>query len=378
MHIETENGAELKTIFEILKDVTPEIDITFIKGDQRPDEPTKIISDDDNEPVQKKRGRKPKKLTEKKDSDDETDDDNSKHKKKASAKEESNEEEEEECDDEEKEDVKSNVNKPLTKTNGGMRILTFNDRQSLLVHVKLDSINFPKFYVDAEEHTIGMSLIEFYNFLKSIDKDGVLSMYINKSDKNKIVVDVDSNSSKTNYKLKLLDTNKRSVPLPPPQYDIVVTMDTGEFHKICNDLSQISNFMGITCTANKIEFSSQGDCAEVLKEYKNGQSVKILPVDNKEKDGDKKKKPELKIVKETYELKYLLMFRKCVNICKEVKIYLGGKKPMYITYTIASLGKMTIGLSPIIDNTNSNASDVEEDNDKYYNTDKLKMKKITA
>lgn len=372
MHIETENGGELKTIFETLKDVTPEIDITFIKGDQRPEETKKILSDDedDPEPVQKKRGRKPKKMTDKKDSDESEDDNKSKHKKKATPK-------DEEESDKEKEDTKSTEDKVTTKTEGGIRILTFNDRQSLLIHIKLLSTNFPKFYVEPDELTIGMNLVEFYNFLKSIDKDGVLSMYINKSDKNKIVVDVDSNNSKTNYKLKLLDTNKRSIPLPPPNYDIVVTMDTGEFHKICNDLSQISNFMGITCTANKIEFSSQGDCAEVLKEYKNGQSVKILPVESKDKDGEKKKKSELKIVKETYELKYLLMFRKCVNICKEVKIYLGGKKPMFITYTIASLGKMTIGLSPIIDNTNSNASDVEEDNDKYYNTDKLKMKKTT-
>jgi proliferating cell nuclear antigen len=198
-------------------------------------------------------------------------------------------------------------------------------------------------------------------------------MYINKTDKQRIVVDVESDKSKTNYKLKLQDTNKKNYKIPPPIFDMTVIMETAEFHKICNEMSQISEFMGITCSQNKIEFTSKGSCSELKKVYENGKGVKITV----SKSPDEKKN-EPKIVQEIYELKNLLMFRKCVNLCGDVRIFLKNIQPLFIKYTIAALGEMSIGLSPVSDNEISKNANYDEKYDEHYDEDNenIKMKKI--
>jgi|LakMenEpi02Apr12_1017379.scaffolds.fasta_scaffold00237_2 proliferating cell nuclear antigen len=444
--IKTNHGAELKTLFEVLKDILTDTNLTFIKGNEKSkeEEEEKVSDSESDEPTPaKKRGRKPKKGSDKdvknkkdKKNKDESDDDNSenddaskkkkskskkskdkseeddnsdedsekdvkkskdssKDKKSKKNKDDSSENEEENDDDndndadddddnnnnkEEKKTVKenndetvsNNVKSIIPKNNGGIKILTVNDQKTLLLYVRLYSEHFPKFYIEPDEYTIGIDLIQFYNFFKSIDKEGIVSMYINKSDKQRIVVDVESDKSKTNYKLKLQDTNKKNYKIPPPIFDMTVIMETAEFHKICNEMSQISEFMGITCSQNKIEFTSKGSCSELKKVYENGKGVKITV----SKSSDEKKN-EPKIVQEIYELKNLLMFRKCVNLCGDVRIFLKNIQPLFIKYTIAALGEMSIGLSPVSDNEISKNANYDEKYDEHYDEDNenIKMKK---
>lgn len=440
--IKTNHGAELKTLFEVLKDILTDTNLTFIKGNEKPkeeEEEEKVSDSESDEPTPvKKRGRKPKKISDKDvkskkdkknkddseddensdddskkkkskskkskdesddeedsknkskskknkdDSDDENSDDESekesKDKKSKKSKDESSEDEEENNDDEKKnvkenddETVSTSVKSNIPKNNGGIKILTVNDQKTLLLYVRLYSEHFPKFYIEPDEYTIGIDLIQFYNFFKSIDKEGIVSMYINKTDKQRIVVDVESDKSKTNYKLKLQDTNKKNYKIPPPIFDMTVIMETAEFHKICNEMSQISEFMGITCSQNKIEFTSKGSCSELKKVYENGKGVKITV----SKSPDEKKN-EPKIVQEIYELKNLLMFRKCVNLCGDVRIFLKNIQPLFIKYTIAALGEMSIGLSPVSDNEISKNANYDEKYDEHYDEDNenIKMKKV--
>jgi len=421
--IKTNHGAELKTLFEVLKDILTDTNLTFIKGNEKPKEEEdeeKVSDSESDEPTPvKKRGRKPKRVSDKdvkskkdkKNKDDSDDDDNSdddskkkkskskkskdesddensddesekesKDKKSKKSKDESSEDEEENNEDEKKtvkenddETVSTSVKSNIPKNNGGIKILTVNDQKTLLLYVRLYSEHFPKFYIEPDEYTIGIDLIQFYNFFKSIDKEGIVSMYINKTDKQRIVVDVESDKSKTNYKLKLQDTNKKNYKIPPPIFDMTVIMETAEFHKICNEMSQISEFMGITCSQNKIEFTSKGSCSELKKVYENGKGVKITV----SKSPDEKKN-EPKIVQEIYELKNLLMFRKCVNLCGDVRIFLKNIQPLFIKYTIAALGEMSIGLSPVSDNEISKNANYDEKYDEHYDEDNenIKMKKV--
>lgn len=418
--IKTEHGVELKTLFEILKDILPEVVLTFIKGNDAPKEDPKEVkadnsdSDSDSEEEQpKKRGRKPKnqqpkaqikddkknKKNKKKSNDSDSDSDNdsvnssdsdssnssddeddkkSKHKAKTSS--EDPESASDDDSDNESSKKKQNDNESKSKdedkkneTKGGIKILTLNDHKTLILYVRLFSDKFITFNVKADEHNIGVDLVQLHGFFKYIDKDGVLSMFINENDRQKIVIGVDSEKGgSTEYKLKLMDMNKKDYKIDAPQFDIMVTMETSEFHKVCREMNTVSLYMGITCSDNKVIFTAHGDSAELSKTYVNGKGVRI-----KASSGDdKKKKAEPRIVKEIYELKNLTIFGKCSALCQEVQILLKNKYPMFIKYTVASLGEMVIGLVPVNEDLLNKNTNYNEDDDKYYEDEnKIKMKK---
>ena len=52
------------------------------------------------------------------------------------------------------------------------------------------------------------------------------------------------------------------------------------------------------------------------------------------------------IVQGLFELKFLLIFTKCTNLCNQVTLFLKNDYPIILTYQIASLGEIKLVLSP--------------------------------
>jgi len=354
IEVKTENGIELKTLFEVLKDVLHETTIQFIKGDDKStnkenengeeSENTSEESSESEEDSKSKKGKKGKK---------------EKPKKKPIKK-------------EVKKDAKDVKDAKDTKdekkqSKGGMKVLTIDEQQTLILYVKLASENFLKFNCKYDRYDIGVDLGQLYGFLKTIDREGILTIHIDDDEPQKIIFDVENDGKSTQFKLKLMDSNQKDHPIAPPVFDIMVTMSTAEFHKVCRELSGVSTFMGVTCSNKRIEFKSEGDSSELIKTYDNGKDVKIQKY--------KKTDDTPCIVKEIYELKYLNMFSKCTNLCQDIQIFLANEYPMFIRYTVASLGEMTIGISPVDEKAYNKTLDYDEENDQYYdNEDKVKMK----
>ena len=46
------------------------------------------------------------------------------------------------------------------------------------------------------------------------------------------------------------------------------------------------------------------------------------------------------------ELKFLLIFTKCTNLCNQVTLFLKNDYPIILTYQIANLGEIKLVLSP--------------------------------
>ena len=73
-----------------------------------------------------------------------------------------------------------------------------------------------------------------------------------------------------------------------------------------------------------------------------------------------------------YELKNIVLFTKCATLCNDIQIYMKNDFALTIIYTIATLGTITIALSPIkeenIKNISYSYSDDEDDIDVIGNT----------
>jgi proliferating cell nuclear antigen len=427
LDFKTEHGYEIKALFEVLKDVLHETTIQFIQGDGATKPQHKKVESDDEEEVPVKRGRKPKnppkpavKHAKKKpvvesDSDDISDVDSDeisdsseedvkkktnikspkkpvkKSSKSDSDEDESNDDTDDKSADDTDEDKSDKDEKPTSKKDsiepakdkstdkkkpaGGIKILTVNDNKTLILYVKLLSQNFLEFNCKYENYDIGIDLVQVYNYLRNIDKDGILNGYIEEADKQRIVFQVvnTEKGSESKYRLKLMDINKKEYEIPPPDFDMVVHMKTEEFHKMCRDMATIGSYMAITCSDKKIEFACKGNVSDLNKTYINGDNVKIMG--SSDKKGDKK--GEVKIVREVYELRNLLLFNKCTNLCDNIQILLKNRYPLFIRYTVASLGDMTVGLVPIDETALTKNTNYDEGDDKYYeDEDKVKMKDL--
>ena len=52
------------------------------------------------------------------------------------------------------------------------------------------------------------------------------------------------------------------------------------------------------------------------------------------------------IVQGIFELRYLIIFTKCTNLCSDVTLYLKNDYPLIVRYSIGFLGEIKLVLSP--------------------------------
>jgi proliferating cell nuclear antigen len=52
------------------------------------------------------------------------------------------------------------------------------------------------------------------------------------------------------------------------------------------------------------------------------------------------------IVQGMFELKYLVLFTKCTNLCTSIQIFLKNDYPLVLRYMVANLGEVRLVLAP--------------------------------
>ena len=70
------------------------------------------------------------------------------------------------------------------------------------------------------------------------------------------------------------------------------------------------------------------------------------------------------IIQGVYDLKNLILFTKCTNLCTNVELYMKNDYPIVIKYDVAQLGSVHLCLSSITTNINEfNESESDSDSD---------------
>lgn len=247
---------------------------------------------------------------------------------------------------------------------GGIKIFELDEYKTLFIFVKLDADQFVEFKVKYPTYEVGLDLVQLHKYLKTIEnKDTIMTIYVDKDDSQNIVFETENKvkNSSSKYAQKVMDLDDDTGKMPSQtSCDLVVTMETNDFHKICREMSNFSDYMAITCTSKKIIFRCDGDSCSYTKSFSNDDEdgINIFIPDEKNKNV---------IVNALFELKYLITFNKCVSLCNKIQIYLrNGNFPMFINYSVASLGQMIIGLSPIDEKTIKRNVDYDEAMEKNY------------
>jgi proliferating cell nuclear antigen PCNA len=253
------------------------------------------------------------------------------------------------------------------KNDNGMRILAVDTTKTVLINMKLEAKNFSNFKCVKNKLVIGVNLAYFYKLIKSMDKDDNLTLLMDSNEQNylKIKIENPDVGKDTVSKLKLMDLTNPSIKIPNISFDAKIIMNSNEFHKICRDMHNIAEYVEIQCLKNKIIFTCKGDYGERTTTYRSGE--------NDDGDGvtirhtDTNKAP---IIQGIYELKNLVLFSKCASLCNDIEIYMKNSFPLAIRYTVATLGKILLCLTPINDDRINNNYN---DDDNLYEDEEVKV-----
>ena len=266
----------------------------------------------------------------------------------------------------------SNKEKETKREEGGIKILEVNDHNTIIVHVRLLAKNFYTFDCKYDQYIVGIEPQTMFNFIKNIDKEGLMTVYITENSKQLINIELNNieKKNKAIYEFKLMDLDENKQKIPGPQFDVIIEMKTDDFHNMCKEMATHGKYMAITCTEKKLEFKCKGNSGVIKKEFENGGSVTITL----KNDGSKKNEP--KIISEIYDLHNITMFTKCRSLCSNIQLLLQNKKPLFIRYEVATLGVMQIGFVPVNEDSLSRNINYDQKLDQFYPENNVTMKSL--
>lgn len=327
LEVETEHTSPFKVLFEVLKDMLTETNIEFRASGKN----NKNALDENDETEEE---------TEEVEETEENNSNNSKNSKNKKS-------EEKDC----------------------MKITAIDPTKTVLINLKLDGVNFSKFICKKNKLLIGVNLGCFYKLIKRMGKNDILTLSVDHDNKNflKILIDSPDEKKSTDFDLKLLDLDEIKISIPEIAFDAVITMDSQEFNKLCREMYNIADYVEIKCLKDKIIFTCKGDFA-------NGKTTYRTCTEKEEEENDNilvsinhastRSPTAPQIVQGIFELKNLVLFSKCASLCNDIEVYMKNDFPLVIKYTVATLGRILLCLTPIKEETtkNTNYSDEEE----YY------------
>jgi proliferating cell nuclear antigen len=222
----------------------------------------------------------------------------------------------------------------------GMKIVSMDNSHVVLVHLKLDANKF-EYYNCIGKVTIGVNMLNLYKLIRTINSNDTLSLFIEDTDKNHLGIKIENSekNTKTTFKLNLLDLDNPKICIDPADFNSVITIPSMDFQKICRDMNNIAEFVEMKNVGSQLILSCQGDFC----------NQETILADSDTYNCISKKTANEEIVQGIFNLKYLVLFTKCTNLCNTVELYLKNDYPLVVQYLVASLGVVKLAVSPTLD-----------------------------
>jgi proliferating cell nuclear antigen len=222
----------------------------------------------------------------------------------------------------------------------GLKIITLDPSNTILVHLKLEKENFEYFHC-AKRMFIGINVLNLFKLLRTLTNNDALTLFIEENNINQLGIRIENGEKNTltTYYLNLIEVDETSYQIPPAQFESIITMPSNEFNKICRDMSNLTDIIEIKSVGSQLIFSCKGDFATqetIMGETDSGLTfVKT--------SGDES------IIQGYYNLKHMVLFTKCTSLCNSIEMYMKNNFPIVIKFTVGSLGSLKLALAPKIE-----------------------------
>jgi len=228
-------------------------------------------------------------------------------------------------------------------TSSGMRIIANNQKKGILVFLQLYAKRFEYYKCNKKKLHMGVSMLNFYKLVKSLNNNSTLTLFIDKTDLNQLGIVIENNERKTTttYYMRLLDIDVLGFEFGgKSKFSAVVCMSAAMFQKICRDMYNLGDTISImvhkktlTLSCNNDENNEIASQETVIAE--SPEYMRFLVSSND-------------VIEGKYKLKDIIAFTKCTNISGggAMKIYFDNVLPMVIEYDVGSFGNMKLCITP--------------------------------
>ena len=162
---------------------------------------------------------------------------------------------------------------------------------------------------------------------------------IDDDDINKLIMILESSNEKKTFKINLMDLEDTDYEIEPVKFPYQIIMPTQDFQNYCKNMISATDRMEVKCLANTMFMAGTGELGVIEFELTASNNSSGLIIKKTTSNPNE-------IVQGTFELKYLIIFTRCSNLCSHVSLFLKNTYPIIIEYQVSTLGKIKFALSP--------------------------------
>lgn len=223
----------------------------------------------------------------------------------------------------------------------GIALQAMDSSHVSLVSLNMRSDGFETYRCD-RNLSMGMNLATMSKILKCAGNDDVITMKASdNADSVTFMFESQNNEKVSDYEMKLLDIDAEQLGIPDTEYSCVVKLPSGEFQRICRDLSQFGDSVVICCTKEGVKFSTSGDTGSG--------NIKLAQNSSSDKEEEAVIIEMNQAVSLTFALRYLNYFAKATPLSPQVTLSMSQDVPLVVEYKIGDIGFLKYYLAPKIE-----------------------------
>ncbi|CAD8095551.1 unnamed protein product [Paramecium primaurelia] len=235
--------------------------------------------------------------------------------------------------------IKELVKNVNLEANGtGISLQAMDTSHVALVALQLNEKGFKKYRCE-KSLTMGLSIENLQKILKCSGNDDQITLRTQEEEPTTLSFTFESKNRISEFQLNLMSLDQEQLGVPDTDYSSVIKMPSNEFTKICRELGNINEAIGIETSKDGIKFYVKGDIGE-------GQvSVKSNDCEKKEErvecDVDEP-------VNLSFAVRYFNLFNKASALSPQVILSMSQDQPLVIEYQIENMGSLKLYLAPKI------------------------------
>lgn len=222
----------------------------------------------------------------------------------------------------------------------GLEILSPEQTNTVLVHMKLSSEAFDSFYCSEPRILVGLNVQLFYSLIRNIHNNDTLSLFVLRENPTKIGIYVDNGESDRNkmtrFHLNLLHIEENNIEVPPISFSAIIKISTTELQRTFRELNSRYDTVFVMAVNGRLIMSAENETSD---------TERIIPENSNEDMVFLTKPMDGAVVQGKFSLKHLVQFTKCANLNNTITLCLENDKPIIIMYEAGNMGPLKFMLA---------------------------------
>ena len=218
----------------------------------------------------------------------------------------------------------------------GIRVVDVDETHTVLTYLRLHAERFEYFYCPSK-FILGINMNYLFKLIKTLSNNDSLTLFLPVNNQNKLGIRAENAEKGTTntWMMKLYDKDVENIEFPNISFTTIIHMPSTDFQKICRDFNALADKLEITSSNSDLIFRCVGD-------FVDGETV----IMSNNQSGIEVQRDTNEIVQGIFELKYLVVFTKCTNLCTSTQLHLKNDYPLVLRYMVANLGEVRLVLAP--------------------------------